>query len=255
MPALLELQRAWRAQLLGDAPPAEVASAAGFAIYRETAYSTLLNALRLSFPAVERLVGAEFFEAAGRAFVRDHAPASACLNDYGGELADFLLRFAPAAAVPYLADVARLEWAVNRALHAPDVPALSLARLRALDEAALARVRFCAHPGVSLLSLAFPADAIWRAVLDQDDAAMAALDLASGPVRLLIERDAGGVQVRRVGAPAFEFAARLCSGTPLYAAIEPQSDAECRAWLAQHLRAGRFIDFQLAEPAAGESAA
>jgi hypothetical protein len=199
-------------------------------------------------------VGAEFFEGAARVFVREHAPASACLNDYGGELADFLLRFAPAAAVPYLAEVARLEWAVNRALHASDVPGLSLARLRALDEAALARVCFSAHPGVSLLQLSFPADAIWRAVLDQDDAAMAAIDLASGPVRLLIERAAGGVQVRRLGAPAFEFAARLCAGTPLFAAVEPRFEAECHRWLAQHLRAARFIDFHLAAAADGASA-
>ncbi|MGH8232025.1 MAG: HvfC/BufC family peptide modification chaperone [Steroidobacteraceae bacterium] len=255
MPALLELQRAWSAQLLSDAPLLGVADAPGFAIYRDTACSTLVNALRLSFPAVERLVGAQFFDAAARSFVREHAPEGAYLNDYGDQLPQFLQSFAPAAGVVYLAEVARLEWAVNRALHASDVPGLSLTRLRALDEAALARVCFMAHPSLSLLQLSFPADAIWRAVLEQDDAAMAAIDLTSGPVRLLIERDAGGVQVRRLGVPAFDFAAQLCSGRPLYAAIAPESEAECHAWLAQHLRAGRFIDFHLTEPAAGESAA
>ncbi|HEY3730335.1 MAG TPA: DNA-binding domain-containing protein [Steroidobacteraceae bacterium] len=245
MPALLELQRTWAAQLQGGPTMAGADSAAGFAIYRATADGTLTNALRLSFPAVERLVGAEFFDGAARALMRAQAPTSACLNDYGSEFAQFLHQFAPAAGIAYLAEVARLEWAVNRALHASDVPALELSRLRSLDAAALARVCFTANPGLSVLQLRFPADAIWRAVLDQNEAAMAAVDLASGPVRLLIERDALGVQVRRLSAAAWEFAARLCAGKPLFAAIEPQCEAECHSWLAQHLRAGSFIDFHL----------
>jgi hypothetical protein len=251
MPGLLELQRAFSAQLLSASARLDGESASGFEIYRETATSTLVNALRLSFPAVERLVGAEFFDGAARAFIPNHAPASAYLNDYGGEFADFLFKFSPAAAVPYLADVARLEFTVNRALHAPDRAALSLARLRALDESSLARVCFSVHPSVSLLQLGFPADAIWRAVLDQNDAAMAAIDLGCGPVRLLVGRDAGGVQVRRLDAAAFEFAARLFSGGPLHAAIEPASEVKSQAWLAQHLREGRLVDFQVASAADG----
>ena len=42
---------------------------------------------------------------------------------------EFLARFPPAASLAYIADVARLEWAVNRALHAPDAAPLDVARL------------------------------------------------------------------------------------------------------------------------------
>jgi hypothetical protein len=265
MPALLELQRALRAQLFGDAlasgdalaealaqalPPSDD-SARRLAIYRNTCLSTLVNALRLSFPAVQRLVGAEFFEGGAREFIRSHPPGSANLNEYGADFPSFLSGFAPAAALAYLADVAQLEWAVNRALHADDVPSLELARLGLLDESALSRVSFRAHPGVSLLRLGFPADAIWRAVLDQSDAAMAAIDLASGPVHLLIERDAAGVQVRRLGAPAWDFTVRLCAGRPLYAVIDDRPDGQSDAWLAEHLSLGRFIDFVLTAPPGG----
>jgi hypothetical protein len=250
MPALLELQQAMRAQLSGDAPPPDDDTALRLAIYRHTGSSTLVNALRLSFPAVQRLVGAEFFEGAAREFIRHHPPTSAYLNDYGASFAAYLRSFAPASALAYLADVAQLEWAVNRALHAADVPSLQLARLAALDESALSRVSFTAHPALSLLRLQFPADAIWRAVLNQDAAAMAAIDLSAGPVHLLIERDAGGVQVRHLNAARWQFSAGVCAGTPLHSLLEDGPDADISAWLAEHLSLGRFIDFELNAPAA-----
>jgi hypothetical protein len=139
-----------------------------------------------------------------------------------------------------------LEWAVNCALHAQDVPALDVARLAKLDESEFPRVRFIAHPAVSLLRLASPADAIWRAVLDQDDVAMAAIDLHSGPVHLLIERDAGGVQVRRLSGLSWRFTALLSSGRPLYEAFgeaAAEDHAGISALLADLLRSGQFIDF------------
>ncbi len=266
MPALLELQRALRAQLLQDAAaPGEAPSpqdacpfepawlegddgALRLAIYRNTCLTTLTNALRLSFPAVQRLVGAEFFERSARAFFRRHLPASACLNDYGADFPGFLRAFPPATKVSYLADVAQLEWAVNRALHASDVPGLDLARLAGLDASAMSRVCFSAHPGLSLLRLEFPADAIWRAVLDQNDAAMAAIDLAGGPVQLLVERDAAGVQVRRLNTAAWDFIAQLCAGRPLHVVLDDAAAGEIDAWLAEHLSLGRLVDFHLAAP-------
>jgi len=277
MPALLELQQALRRQLLGDASsPGDAPrhadapqsgdapslgdallagedSALRLAIYRNTCLSALVNALRLSFPAVQRLVGADFFEAAAREFVRSSPPASAYLNDYGAGFPGFLSQFPPAAGLAYLGDVAQLEWAVNRALHAADAQRLDLTRLASLDEPALSRVSFTAHPALNLLRLESPADAIWRAVLDQNDAAMAAIDPAGGPVHLLIERGAAGVQVRRLGAAAWDFTARLCTGTPLYAVLAdgPHDDAD--AWLAEHLSAGRLVQFHAPAPPCGET--
>jgi hypothetical protein len=247
MPALLELQRSMRQQLLTQQSPGlDPRHDEVLAIYRNTVASTLVNALRLSFPAVQHLVGADFFEAAAREFIRGNVPASACLNDYGDEFPGFLARFPPAATLPYLADVAQLEWAVNRALHAPDVGKLDLSRLASLEEAALPHVSFTAHPALSLLRLGFGADAIWRAVLDQDSEAMARIDLRTGAVSLLIERDAHGVQVRRMPEWAWQFTASLSCGKPVHAALAGSpaaSGEEINALLAEHLVSGRFIDF------------
>jgi hypothetical protein len=250
MPALLDVQRSMRARLLAPIPPGDRADDELIAIYRNTATSTLVNALKLSFPAVLHLVGPEFFEGAAREFIGLQAPLSACLNDYGDHFAQFLAHFAPAATLPYLGNVAQLEWAVNRALHARDAARIELSRLASLGEASLSRVSFIAHPGLSLLRLEFPADLIWRAVLDQDKEAMARIDLQAGPVRLLIERDANGVQVGALADWAWELTRSLTQGKPLHAALDdvavPSSKA-LNALLADHLTSGRFIDFSTGE--------
>lgn len=250
MPTLLEVQQSVRRSLFGGgaAVPGLGASALGrLSIYRNTCRSALLNALRLSFPAVRQLVGEEFFEGAAQCFIDEGPggiPESAWLYEYGTEIAAFLESFPPAAELPYLGDVARLEWAVNRALHAPDAERLGVACLVSLI-GGRADARLIPHASIGLLSLRYPADTIWRAVLGEDDAALAAVNLSAGPVRLLIERDEAGVQVQRLHETAWTLAKRLCAGLPLCEALDsiPPVAGSCdaAALLAEQLSARRFI--------------
>src|SRR5215469_18152462 len=170
MPTLCELQRDIAHGLIarGGAAAAHViadglAPAARLAIYRNTVIASLTTALRLSYPAVHRLVGAAFFDSAAHLFLAARPPRGACLDDYDPGFADFLAGFAPAAAIPYLAGVARLDWAVNRALHAPDADGLDPASLAAIATAGEPRLRFVPHPSVGLVRAEHPVDAIWRA--------------------------------------------------------------------------------------------
>jgi Putative DNA-binding domain len=256
-PMLLELQRALRASLIErddrDASayvvPDGLTPGQRLAVYRNTFVGALTNTLRLAFPAVHRLVGTEFFEGAARTFIEERPPRSACLNDYGTDFPEFLADFPPAAFLAYLAEVARLEWAVNRALHAPDAERLDPARLAELNDDERARVRFLLHPSLDLLRAKYPVDTIWRAVLERDDAALAALDLASGRVWLLIERQPTGVGITRMSESAWRFTADLCAGRALYEALAEVGDAEAPALLANHLATGRFIEFRITAPA------
>jgi Putative DNA-binding domain len=117
------------------------------------------------------------------------------------------------------ATVARLEWAVSHAVHAPDAPVLTASSLDAIEPADHERVCFRPHPSVSLVGKHFPADVIWRAVLDNDDAALAAIDLASDPVWLIERNTFASTLIRAlrlsypavdrlVGAAFFDGAAR-----------------------------------------------
>jgi hypothetical protein len=259
MPTLPELQHAMRAALIGGDDGAAVEMLADgvpadrLDIYRNTFVAGATRALRLSFPAVHLLVGDDFFAGAAAMFISQHPPRAACLDGYGAEFPQFLHGFPPAASLEYLVDVARLEWAVGRALHAPDIAPLDLARLQALQPEEQIRIRFVPHPSIALLCLDYPVDLIWRGVLSADDAALAAVDLTSGPAHLLVERRATGVEIMRLDMAAWRFASALCEGWPLgdvFAALPPPDAEDQRreheAKLASHLAAGRFVDFHLA---------
>jgi hypothetical protein len=260
-PSLLEVQRALLASLADGRHEAAASfvladgleAAARLSIYRNTATSTLTGTLRLTFPAVLKLVGEEFFEGAARAFV-DRAPAlGAWLDEYGAGFVSFIAQFPPASSLPYLPDVAALEWAVSRALHAPDVAAIDPARLAALSAAQSEQLRLVPHPALSLVRADSPADAIWHAVLDDDDAALASIDPTDAPAHLLIERrvQASGeqplttVQVQRLSEPAWRLTAALCAGRALGPALQENAEADAEHLLAEHLAAGRFVDFTL----------
>lgn len=258
MTTLLELQHAMRASLLdhNDGPAAAMLAdnvpAERLNVYRNTFVTGVTKALRLSYPVVHRLVGNDFFEGAAAVFIAQQPPRAAYLDEYGADFPQFLSGFEPAASLEYLADVARLEWAVNRALHALDIEPLDLARLETLAPEDQACVSFVPHPSIGVLRSDYPVDVIWRGVLAGDDATLAAVDLKSGTVCLLVERRATGVEVSRLGAAAWRFAHALCEGRPLadvFAACpRGPGEAECghEIWLAEHLAAGRFIEFRLA---------
>ncbi|MDE2299453.1 MAG: putative DNA-binding domain-containing protein [Burkholderiales bacterium] len=253
MPSLLDVQDAIRRGLLHDTDGGALAFISGaglepwqrLGIHRNTVLGTLARALTLSFPAVHRLVGADFFDGAAGVFARERPPRCADLNAYGDEFADFLQRFEPAATLPYLADVARLEWAVNRALHAPDAAALDASSLVAAVSADPARLCFTPHPSVGLLYSAFPVDTVWRAVLAQDDAALAAIDLRSGTVHLMVHRRADAVEVERLDADAWRFASLLLGGHTLAATLAAVPHADAPALLAGHLLAGHCTQFHI----------
>jgi hypothetical protein len=252
MPTLLEVQRAMRRSLV-DRDDYEVAAyilADGLApgarldVYRNTSIGALTTALRLSYPAVHRLVGTKFFDRAAKIFIETEPPHSAYLDEYGAAFPKFLAHFRPAASLAYLPGVAQLEWAVCRALHAPDADALDLSRLSSIDPANHGRIVLVPHPALGLVQADYPVDAIWRAVLAQDDAAMAAIDQGSGPVWLLVQRIETGVDVIRISAGEWRFATQLCSGRSLQEALDAAPGLDAARALAGHLAAGRFTSFR-----------
>ncbi|GCB05280.1 DNA-binding domain-containing protein [Ralstonia sp. SET104] len=256
-PTLSELQRAISRNLLRSAGVDAVSDVLDYVaadglephkrlgIYDNTATSTLVKALQLSFPAIQSLVGTEFFEGAARLFIEASPPQSAWLDAYGSAFPDFLAQMPEAASLAYLPDTARLEWAVNTVLHAPDMQPLDLERLAQQAQAKPADIVFVPHPAVRLLQSNFPVDTIWRAVLNRDDGALGALDLAEGPVWLRVLRTPVGVDVGRLEEPQWRFATALFAGRPLHAALEDAASSEAQAWLGGLLADGCFAAIDL----------
>ncbi|WP_426196135.1 DUF692 family multinuclear iron-containing protein [Massilia sp. DWR3-1-1] len=139
------------------------AVSARLAMYRGQLAGTWHKTLAGAYPVLRQLVGEEFFEGLSGAFGLAQPSADADLHRFGAALAPFLERFAPAAGYPYLADMARLEWAVHRAYFAPDTEALRADALAALSPAQCEAARFGWHPAASLLASPWAVASLWQA--------------------------------------------------------------------------------------------
>lgn len=134
MPSALErFQDGFARALLGPAPNdpdlAALADQPGFAVYRNTVRKGCIDALQGNYPAVARLVGEEWFRAAAAIYTCANLPTDPTLLRYGEGFAPFLASFEPAAELPYLEGVARMDRFWTEAHAAPDEPVLDAASL------------------------------------------------------------------------------------------------------------------------------
>jgi hypothetical protein len=210
-------------------PPAGLTTARGtpdarrFAVYRNNVHVGLVNALADNFPVVARLVGLDFFRLMARAYVAGTKPASPLLFRYGDGFPDFVAGFAPAAGLPYLADVARLEWAWLAAWQAADVAPLTAHSLIGRAPDTLPALRLLPHPATRLVVSPHPIAAIWHAHQTTEVAPVA---VWRGEA-VLITRPALNVDVTALAPAEATFAAALLSGATLedagLAALEHES--------------------------------
>jgi len=186
-------------------------------VYHNHTLTSLATALGDNFPVVRRLVGDEFFRATAKRFVAEQPPRDPCLSAYGAGFGDFLARFEPVRALPYLPDVARLEWTRIEIDFAAETPALDLALLAARPEAEQRRLALALRPSAALLASPYPVDRIWLA---NQEAEVPAVDLKSGPVRLLIRRNPEGIRFEHLAIGPFAFFGAAARGATLQEAAE-----------------------------------
>jgi hypothetical protein len=210
-PALPELQAAFaahvtgvdRSDLVGAVVGDSIPAAARLRVYRHHVFDSLATALGATFATVQALVGEAFFRRLARDFVAAHLPTQPVLSEYGEDFADFIAGHEAASRLPYLADVARLDWALNAAFHAPFERRLSATELAGLPAERLAALPLRVAAGTAIVRSAWPIDRVWEA--SQPGSSLERVDLDAGSARLLVLRrsdDAGFVAVSE-GEAAF----------------------------------------------------
>ncbi len=187
-----------------------------FSVYRNNVMVALTGALEARFPASRRIVGAEFFAAMARAFAASSPPRSPVMMVYGDAFPAFIESFEPAASVPYLADVARLEAARTRAYHAADAEPLARERLVEALQGEAETLCFTLHPSIELVSSSHPIVTIWA--MNAGETEVAPIEDWQGE-EALVSRPCLDVEVRRLPSGAAGFLEALRGGAPLAAAV------------------------------------
>jgi hypothetical protein len=203
--------------------------------------SRLREALADTFPAVLHLIGEQQSIALTARYIAAHPPRSFNLNRAGDHLVDFLRQDQLAAALPFLPDLAALEWQMARAFHAAALPPLDPTQLAAWDEDAWPTAVLRFQPAVAVVSSPWPLRALHAAretPLDEID-----LDLRDRPDHVLVRRDGHAVHCDGIEATEAQALRLLLAGQPLAGVMQQLADSDqdpdaVGAWFARWMQLG-----------------
>ena len=253
---LADLQAGFRGYLLGT-PKATVdpaldrtifpdrpGAAARLAIYRNHVRLSLTAALAATYPVVARLVGEAFFADVARGYIAGTPPQQPVLSEYGEGLAAHLSADPRLQSLPWIADVARLEWLLNAAFHCERHPPLRPADLAAIAPEVAADLRLSLQPGTAILRSPWPVDRIWLA--NQPPADGSGVDIDAGAVDLLVIRRDSDAAFLTLAAGEAAFLTALDAGQRLEDAVlaagAETGDFPLAASLARFLALGIFAE-------------
>lgn len=190
-----------------------------FNVYRNNHVMGLITNLKDGFPVVAALVGDAFFGHMARVYANQSPPVSPVMVFYGDTFPDFIRQFDPAKELPYLGDIAQLEYARRLSLHAANAPFINPDNISTSAHGLLS-AQCHLHPSVYLMRSDYPIFDIWYANQGNMD----------HPIRdeaqhIILVRHGDGVNLHLVEEGCFRFITALAEGMIFKSAVNRQNIA------------------------------
>lgn len=157
-------------------------------IYRDNINAGFINTLKTTYPVCNKLVGDEFFSAMCYRYLKSASSTSPDLNNYGEDFPDFIATFPHAQQLPYLSDVAKLEWYWHRCNFFKKNRVIAIEKLSGLTEQELRHCEFKLADDAILFTSDYPIFEIW-ATNTSTDAEEKIIELDDNKSQLIIFRD------------------------------------------------------------------
>jgi hypothetical protein len=232
MPPLNDIQRAFHAAIFHNATDLakEITKRHGLSgdtrihIYRSSVLGIQTDALAAVYPVIQRLVGEKFFKTLGRDYLSKHPSPSGDLHDLGAEMPEFLSTLPAVSELPYLKDVARLEWAWHRVFHAADDTNLDLQSLADISADNQESIVFSLRKGARLLESDYPIHRIWE-VNQEDYSKDRTVNLDEGDIKLIVWRQNFELRIDPLHAAESQLLHAIKKGLPLEALIKRMNNS------------------------------
>jgi uncharacterized protein (UPF0276 family) len=206
-----------------------------FGLYRGNLTSTWAKALAAAYPVIAQLVGEEFFAALAREYGRSHPSENGDLNRFGAHFESFLRGFEHVRDLPYLPDMARLEWQLHRIHYAPHEAAL---QAQDIDPQTVEQSSFRWQATAQLFASPWAVVPLWQA--HQAASATGFPPDMGKPSQALLSRPEWTAQVTPLLAPEYAALQALRNGETFGAALDAafalDEDFNVAASLQQWLR-------------------
>ena len=215
-----------------------------FNIYKGSITASLNRALREIYPVCNRLTGDNFFNAMGKEYMCNTPSRSADLANYGEDFPDFIASFKHTEKLPYLPDVARLDWVWHRAFHATDETGLDTERLAEVQENDKGQIVFKLTLSASLISSEYPVHHIWE--VNQDDyTGEQTVNLDEGGVDLLVWRQGYTMRIDPIDAGEWNLLKGIQQQRPFSELCDKETDYENDTLLPHCVQQGWIAGFYI----------
>jgi hypothetical protein len=181
-------------------------------IYQNNTHASLTSTLMAVFPVTVRMVDERFFRYTANEFIRANPPTEPRLVRYGASFPAFLRTFKGLEELPFVAETARLEWAIAEALDEASLPPVPIAALNGSYEAPEPVLQ----PSFRQVISHWPVLAIWSA---HQDGGAPARGWHRKPERIGVWRAGDNVRFSRLSSAEFSFRYSLARGLGLDKAV------------------------------------
>jgi hypothetical protein len=147
------------------ATPEQVAER--LAIYSNGYRWRLLEALGADYLLLQNFLGEDEFTKLGYAYLEVYPSQHFSVDLVGQHLAKFLAETKPYSDKPFLSELARFLWALNKTIDAADAPVLTAADLAALPQDSWPDMSLKFHPSLISLTCEWNVVAIWQALANE----------------------------------------------------------------------------------------
>ncbi len=209
-------------------------------IYRQTIFHSLENALRTSYPVIVKLVGDDFFRFLAQQYIQQYSSVSGDLNRYGDVFFQLLQSLPETAELPYLADVAQLEWCVQLAENSRDHTPFPIEKLIAVAPEHYPNLQFFLNSCAYLQSSIYPIADIWQANQSDGDGVV---ELHTGEFYCLIYRVDYQVTVTTLNADQWAFLNAIQQGMSFGAICDTLVKMDVGSLLQQFIAQSVLVDF------------
>lgn len=191
----------------GPFPPEQLLS-----LYRNNFYISFREYLTACFPSVSALVGDAFFEQLTKAFTKDKPLESGSIEYYGEQFANYIETCEQTQELGYLSDIARFDWAVDRAKSIIEFSEFPFAELSELTEQQQLAATFILQDNTLLIDSAFPVFDIWQGVQTGN---LEGVDMQESQQVVICPSAEHGVQYQVLNSSQFDFLAAVAEGVAL----------------------------------------
>jgi hypothetical protein len=224
---------------------ADSMSVRGLKVYKANGHALAERALLAAYPVLAQMLGDESFSALARALWHATPPQCGDMAQWGDTLAEFVAASVQLADEPYLADVARVEWALHTCAGAADA-ALQPATLALLGSNDLDALNVQLAPGTALICSPWPIASLVRAHRDDGiTMAHAAALLRKGHAEDVVVWRQGYRPRLRCALPGEAgFVSALLQSQTLGAALDAAPQLDINKWLTEAIEMGLLMAVQ-----------